>query len=248
MQVDIKGSTMPVLEIQLDQGEAVITPHGEVSWMTPNVQLSQTTTTGGPGGLMSTIKRAASGGGLLVTRYQSNKGTGLVAFAAKVPGHIVPVEVAAGRSKLVHQNGWLCSTPGVNVSVALQRSLRSGLWGGEGFRLQRLEGKGNAWIELSGEVTRYTLGAGRSLLVHPGHVGMFDSTVKFSITTVPGITNKIFGGDGFLLVSLTGPGEVWLQSMPLPNLAHAIEQHLPRESSRARPEHGSGMGWGKLER
>lgn len=239
MQENIKGSTMPVLELQLGPGEAVITPHGELSWMTPNIAMTQTTGTGGQGGFMNTLKRAAGGGGIFMTQYLAQNGPGMVAFATKVPGHIVPIDIQQGRTMLVHRHGWLASTPGVNVSVALQQSIRSGLFGGDGFRLQRLEGQGRAWIELSGELTRYTLGPGQTMLVHPGHVGMFDQTVQFTMTTVPGIRNKIFGGDGFLLVALTGPGEIWLQSMPLPNLAHALMPYIGVESGAAGGEGGA---------
>ncbi|MVU83822.1 TIGR00266 family protein [Nocardia sp. ET3-3] len=233
MQANIKGSTMPVLELQLGPGESVITPHGELSWMSPNVTMTQTTSAAGGGGFMNSLKRVAGGGGLFMTQYQATNGPGLVAFASKVPGHIVPVDIHPQRSILVHRHGWLASTPGVNVSVALQQSIRSGLFGGDGFRLQRLEGQGRAWIELSGELTRYNLGPGQTMLVHPGHVGMFDQTVQFTMTTVPGIRNKIFGGDGFFLVALTGPGEICLQSMPLPNLAHALLPYIGAESGSA---------------
>ncbi|MDH6142886.1 MULTISPECIES: AIM24 family protein [Kitasatospora] len=241
MQADIKGSTMPVLEIQLGPGEEVISAHGELSWMTANVQMSQTTNTGGPGGrgLLGTLKRAVGGGGLFLTRYQAQGSAGLVAFAAKVPGHIVPVDVAPGRGVLVHRHGWICGTPGITPTIALQQSFRGGLWGGEGFVLQRLEGQGRAWIELSGELSQYTLGPGQTMLVHPGHVGMFEQQVQFTITRVPGIANKIFGGDGYHLVALTGPGQIWLQSMPLPNLAHALEPYLAREGAVAAGEGGA---------
>ncbi|WP_327141502.1 TIGR00266 family protein [Nocardia sp. NBC_01327] len=225
MRADVRGSTLPVLEIQLEPGEAVITPHGELSWMTTNIAMSQTASTGS-GGLLKAVKRVAGGGGLLVTRYQANGGTGLVAFAAKLPGHIIPVDIGPQRSILVHRHGWLASTPGVHVSLALQQRFSGGLFGGTGFQLQRLEGEGRCWIELSGELTRYTLEKGQTMLVHPGHVGMFDQSVQFKMTTVPGIRNKLFGGDGFLLVALTGPGEICLQSMPLPNLAHALAPYL----------------------
>ncbi|MFE9429196.1 TIGR00266 family protein [Kitasatospora sp. NPDC006697] len=243
MQADVKGSTMPVLEIQLGPGEQVISAHGELSWMTANIQMSQTTNTGGPrgGGLLGTLKRAVGGGGLFLTRYQAQGSAGLVAFAAKVPGHIVPVDVAPGRAVLVHRHGWICGTPGITPTVALQRSFRGGLWGGEGFVLQRLDGQGRAWIELSGELTQYTLGPGQTMLVHPGHVGMFDESVQFTITTVPGIANKIFGGDGYHLVALTGPGQIWLQSMPLSSLAHALEPYLARDGATAAAE-GAGIG------
>ncbi|MFJ4188331.1 AIM24 family protein [Kitasatospora sp. NPDC089509] len=240
MQAVVNGSTMPVLEIRLDQGEAVITPHGELSWMSPNIQMSQTTNAGGGrGGLMNTLKRAVGGGGLFLTQYQAQSGSGLVAFAAKVPGHIVPVDIAPGRDVIVHRHGWICGTPGVSPTVALQQSFRGGLWGGEGFVLQRLQGQGRAWVELGGEITQYTLAPGQTMLVHPGHVGMFDASVQFAITRVPGIANKIFGGDGIFLVALTGPGQISLQSMPVSGLAHALEPYLVRDGAVAAGEGGA---------
>lgn len=226
MQAEVKGSTMPVLEVYLQPGEQLVTPRGELSWMSPNVRMSQTTSAGGGGRLMQGLKRVMGGGSLFLTVFEAGGGPGMVAFAAKLPGHIVPVDVGNGQSYVVHRRGWLCGTVGITPTVAFQQSFRGGLWGGEGFILQRLDGEGRAWIELSGELTTYTLEAGQTLLVHPGHIGMFQAQVQFSITQVPGIANKLFGADGFHLVALTGPGQVWLQSMPLPSLAHALEPYL----------------------
>ncbi|MBV9382458.1 MAG: AIM24 family protein [Streptosporangiaceae bacterium] len=225
MQAEITGSTMPVLEVSLGQGEQLISAHGELAWMTPGVQMSQTTSAGrGGGGFMRGLKRVIGGGGLFLTRYE---GPGMVAFAAKVPGHITPVDIRPGEEYFVHRHGFLCGTGGVSPAVGLQQSFRGGLFGGEGFLLQKLEGQGRAWIELSGELTTYDLPAGQTLLVHPGHVGMFAGSVSFQITRVPGVANILFGGDGLHLVALTGPGRVWLQSMPLVQLAAAIQPYLP---------------------
>jgi uncharacterized protein (TIGR00266 family) len=245
MQAEIKGSTMPVLEVQLAPGESVVTPHGELSWMSANMQMSQTMSTGGQGqggggGFMGAMKRVLGGGSLFLTQYQAQGTAGLVAFASKVPGHIVPVDITPGRAFMVHRHGWLCGTPGITPSVGLQQSFRGGMWGGDGFVMQKLEGQGRAWIELSGELTTYTLGPGQTMLVHPGHVGMFDLQVQFTITRVPGIANKIFGGDGFHLVALTGPGQIWLQSMPLPNLAHSLAPYMP--GSGAENAEAAGVG------
>jgi uncharacterized protein (TIGR00266 family) len=226
MQAEIKGTTMPVLEVTVQPGEQLISTHGELSWMTANMQMSQTT---GGGGFMHGLKRVMGGGGIFLTRYEATGGPGMIAFAAKVPGHIVPADVTPGHSYLVHRHGWLCGTAGITPSIAMQQSFRGGLWGGDGFLLQRLDGEGRAWIELSGELVHYTLGPGQTLMVHPGHVGMFEGSVQFQITRVPGITNLLFGQDGFHLVALTGPGQIWLQSMPLPNLAHALAPYLAQQ-------------------
>jgi uncharacterized protein (AIM24 family) len=140
----------------------------------------------------------------------------------------------------VHRHGWLCGTAGITPSIALQQSFRGGIYGGDGFILQKLDGQGRAWIELSGELTTYELPPGQTILVHPGHVGMFQGTVQFQITRVPGIANMFFGADGFHLVALTGPGRVWLQSMPIVNLAHALTPYLEKDMGDRKDAMASG--------
>ena len=114
------------------------------------------------------------------------------------------------------------------MTAALQRSLGAGVFGGEGFVLQKLSGTCTAWVELGGEIISHELAAGELLLVHPGHVGMFEESVAFDITMIKGITNALFGGDGLFLVQLTGPGRIWLQTLTMPNLAHALSPYLAR--------------------
>ncbi len=226
MQADIKGSTMPMLEMTLDPNEVLVSTHGDLSWMTANVQLSQTTSGGGAGGLMGSLKRMAGGGGLFLTKYQATGGPGMVTFCSKLPGRIFPVEIVPGHGYLVHRHGWLCGTEGITPTVGLQQTFRGGIFGGEGFLLQKLEGQGQAWIELSGEIVTYELAAGQTLLVHPGHVGMFQDTVTFTVIRLPGIVNRVFGADGHHLVQLTGPGTIWLQTMPIAVLAGALQPYM----------------------
>jgi uncharacterized protein (AIM24 family) len=242
MQADIKGTTMPTLQVSLEQGEEVISTHGELAWMTPSIVMSQSMAGGGPGGggggFMQGLKRMVGGGSLFITRYA---GPGGITFASKMPGHIVPVDIEPGAAYLVHRHGWLCGTPGIVPSVAMQQSFRGGMYGGDGFVLQKLEGQGRAWIELSGELTSYELPPGQMLMVHPGHIGMFQSSVQFTIMRIPGIANAFFGADGMHVVALTGPGRVWLQSMPLPVLAHALSEYL-RKDDRDGPQQGPMQG------
>ncbi|HLJ69179.1 MAG TPA: AIM24 family protein [Chloroflexota bacterium] len=226
MNHKIIGTTMPVLEMQLEPGESIISEAGELSWMTASINLTTSTTAGGSGGLFGAFKRMASGGTLFMTEYRAEGQSGMVAFATKVPGEIMPIEVRPGQFYMIHRHGFLCATPGVELTIGFQQSLGAGIFGGEGFRLQKLSGSCTAWIELDGEVVTYDLSAGETLRVHPGHVGMFDSTVSFEITRIKGIKNMLFGQDGIFLAALTGPGRVWLQSLPLPNLAHAISPYI----------------------
>jgi uncharacterized protein (TIGR00266 family) len=226
MRSRITGTTMPVLEIGLEPGDVIVAPPGELSWMTPNVQMTTTTAAAGSRGLWGALSRAVSGGGLFMTEFRADS-PGAVAFAARIPGQIAPVQVAPGRGYLIHRHGFLCASQGVELSTGLQRSLGAGIFGGDGFVLQRLAGTCQAWVELGGEVVSHELAPGESLLVHPGHVGMFEESVAFEITTIRGIRNVLFGGDGLFLVKLTGPGRIWLQSLTVPALAVALAPYLP---------------------
>jgi uncharacterized protein (TIGR00266 family) len=224
---------MPVLDVQLDPNESVFSESGELSWMTASIQMTTHTQMGGGGGLFGILKRVAGGGSLFMTEYRAWQYPGEVSFATKVPGHIVPVEVGPGSEYMVHRHGFLCATPQVTIGVGFQQSLGAGVFGGSGFMLQRLAGQGLAWLELSGELIKKDLAPGEVLRVHPGHVGAFHTTVNFQITTVPGIKNMIFGGDGIFLAVLTGPGSVWLQTLPISRLAHQISEYIPRGEGRA---------------
>ena len=232
MQVQITGTTMPVLEFALDPNDSIISEAGELSWMSGSIQMTTHTQFAGGGGLFGVLKRVAGGGSIFMTEYRAVGAPGELAFATKLPGHIVPVQVAPGNEYMIHRHGFLCATSQVQISVGFQQSLGAGIFGGSGFLLQHLSGQGLAWLELSGELIVRDLQAGQTLFVHPGHVGAFQSSVSFQITTVPGIKNMIFGGDGIFLAQLTGPGRIWLQTLPIAKLAHAIEKYLPRETSR----------------
>jgi uncharacterized protein (TIGR00266 family) len=232
MRSRITGTTLPVLEIALEPGEVAIAPPGELAWMMPNVRMNTTTATAGSSGLWGAITRAVGGGGLFMTEFTA-EGTGAVAFTPKVPGQIVPLEVAPGRGFMVHRHGFLCGVRGIEISIALQRSLGGAVFGGEGFILQHVSGTGQAWAALGGEIVDFDLGAGETILVHPGHVGMFEDSVRFEITTITGIRNALFGGDGIFLVQLSGPGKVWLQTMTLPSLAHALAPYMGHRSEPA---------------
>src|SRR5580698_5164305 len=243
MQTRIQGTVMPVLEVQLDPNESVFAESGELSWMTQSIQMTTHTQMGGGGGLLGMFKRVVGGGSLFMTEYRAMHASGEVAFATKVPGHIVPVSVSPSSEYMVHRHGFLCATPQVTIGVGFQHSLGAGIFGGDGFMLQKLGGTGTAWLELSGELIRKDLAPGETLRVHPGHVGAFQASVGFQITTIPGIKNAIFGGDGIFLAALTGPGTVWLQTLPISRLAHQIAEYMPRGGGQAA---SAGVGGGLL--
>jgi len=233
MRNQIVGTTMPVLEFTLDPNDSIISEAGELSWMGSSIQMTTHTQLGGGGGILGALKRVVGGGTLFMTEYRAVGRPGELAFATKLPGHIVPVEVGAGREYMIHRHGFLCATPQIQIGVGFQQSLGAGIFGGSGFVLQHVSGQGTAWLELSGELIVKDLQPGETLRVHPGHVGAFQSNVNFQITTIPGIKNMIFGGDGIFLASLTGPGRVWLQTLPIAKLAHKLMEYMPSEHGRA---------------
>ncbi len=232
MQSRITGSTMPVLEFVLEPNETIISEAGELSWMGSSIQMTTHTQFAGGGGLFGVLKRVAGGGSIFMTEYRALGAAGELAFATKLPGHIVPVEISPGHEYMIHRHGFLCATSQVQIGVGFQQSLGAGIFGGDGFLLQKVSGQGTAWIELSGELVTRDLQPGETLRVHPGHVGAFQTSVSFQITTVPGIKNMIFGGDGIFLAVLTGPGRIWLQTLPIARLAHILERYMPHETRR----------------
>ncbi len=237
---------MPVLELLLDPGESVISEAGELSWMSQSIAMTTHTQFGGGGGFLGAIKRIAGGGTLFMTEYQAQGYQGEVAFATKIPGHILPIEVNPGHEYMIHRHGFLCATPQIQLGVGFQQSLGAGIFGGDGFLLQRITGNGTAWLELSGEIVVRDLKPGETLRVHPGHVGAFQSQVAFNITRIQGIRNMFFGGDGIFLAALTGPGRVWLQTLPLSNLAHALQPYLPSGRAESAREVGTGAVVGSI--
>jgi uncharacterized protein (TIGR00266 family) len=243
MDETIHGTVMPVLELSLQPGESVVTESGEFSWMTDSINFT-TNTGGGMGGkgLMGAMKRAVSGSSILMTTYTAEGGLGSIAFASKVPGHILPIDVQPGNEFMVHRHGFMAATPGIELGMGFQQSLGGMLFGGEGFILQKIGGSGRSWVELSGEVLAYDLAPGQTMRAHPGHVGLFQASVTFSVMRVPGLINRYGGKDGHHFAVLTGPGRIWLQSMPLPILAGVIYESLPHGD---RDDHrGSAMGAG----
>jgi uncharacterized protein (TIGR00266 family) len=234
MQHEVKGGTTPILEITLSPGDEVVAESGELAWLRGPVQLATSMGAGQQkSGFLGAAKRAIGGGTFFMTSYTIEQGTGSVVFAAKAPGEIKPIQVGGGQEYVVHRHGFVCGEPGVELNVYMQKSIGAGVFGGAGFILQRLSGQGLAFVEMTGDVVEIELTAGDELRVHPGHVALFDASINLELTTVPGIKNKIFGGDGLFLARLTGQGKVWLQSISMAALAAAIQPYLE-------PEHNSG--------
>ena len=224
MRYEIKGETLPVVVCYLEGGEQMIT--GSMSWMSPNMKME--TTTGG--GIGKAIGRMFAGEALFQNRYTAQGGNGLIAFASSFPGQINAYEIGPGREIIVQKSGFLAAESGVELSVFFQKKLGSGFFGGEGFIMQRLSGQGTAFLEFDGHVVDYELQPGQQIVVDTGYLAAMDSTCSIEVRTVPGLKNMVFGGEGLFNTVVTGPGRVWLQTMPISNVAQLILSFMPPKS------------------
>jgi len=229
MHYDINGTVMQTLAIDLAPGETVYSQTHAMAWMNDRVRMN--TNTGG--GFFAGIKRSLTGGSFFITEFPAEQGNGHVAFAPRFPGTILARTLAVGESLICRKETFLCAEKSVSLELAFQKRFGAGLFGGEGFILQRVTGPGTVWLDLSGEVVTKQLAPGERLLVHAGHVGIQSPSVTFDIQMMQGFRNILFGGEGLFLASLTGPGEVHLQSMPIMNLAEEIARYMPTGSEGA---------------
>ncbi|MGH7024148.1 MAG: TIGR00266 family protein [Caulobacteraceae bacterium] len=226
MKYEVSGTVMQTVGVDLAPGETVYSQTACMSWMTDAVHMQ--TNTGG--GLFAGLKRSLTGGSFFVTEFTGQAAGAHVAFAPRFPGTILVRALAAGESLICRKETFLAAEKTVTFELAWQKRIGAGFFGGAGFILQRVTGPGTVFLDLSGEVVSKTLGAGERLFVHAGHVGIHDPSVSFDIQMVPGFGNILFGGEGLFLATLTGPGQVHLQSMPIMNLAEEVARYLPHNN------------------
>ncbi|WP_394981225.1 TIGR00266 family protein [Candidatus Allofournierella excrementavium] len=227
MQYQIAGEPLPVVTCQLAAGETMITERGSMSWMTPNMRMETTTN----GGLGKAFGRLLAGEALFQNRYTAQGGPGLIAFASSFPGSIRAFEIGPGKELVVQKSGFLAAEAGVELSVFFQKKLGSGFFGGEGFIMQKLSGHGIAFAEFDGHVVEYELAAGQSLVVDTGYIAAMDATCSMDIVTVPGVKNAFFGGEGLFNTVVSGPGHIWLQTMPISSVAAVLRPFFPSNNN-----------------
>ena len=215
MQYEITGTPLPVVTCTLQQNERMITESGAMSWMSPNMQMETTSN----GGIGKALGRMFSGEHLFQNIYTSIGGQGMIAFASSFPGSILPF-----------QRGFLAAEAGVELSVFLNQRLGAGLFGGEGFIMQKLSGNGTAFVEIDGSVVEYDLAPGQQIIVDTGILAAMSETCTMSIQRIRGAANIFFGGEGLFNTVITGPGKVYLQSMPINMLAGALRPYFPASS------------------
>ena len=222
MEYQIEGKQLPVVICQLEAGETMITERGSMSWMSPNMKME--TTAGG--GLGKALGRMFAGDSLFLNRYTAQRGRGLIAFASSFPGSIRAFDIAPGREIVVQKRGFLAAEESVKLSVFFQKKLGAGLFGGEGFVMQKLSGQGVAFAEFDGHVVEYDLAPGQEIVVDTGYLAAMDATCSMEIRTVPGLKNAVFGGEGLFNTVITGPGRIYLQTMPVSAVAGAIQPYI----------------------
>ena len=223
MKYDIQGGTLPVVICEVEAGETLITERGSMSWMSPNMRME----TSSGGGIGRALGRMFAGDSLFLNRYTAQGGRGMIAFAASFPGSIRAFEIGPGRELILQKRGFLAAEGSVNLSVHFQKKLGAGLFGGEGFIMQRLSGRGVAFAEFDGHVVEYDLQPGQAIIVDTGYLAAMEPTCSMEIQAVPGVKNMLFGGEGIFNTVVTGPGRVWLQSMPIHAVAASIRPYIP---------------------
>ncbi len=227
MQYKIQGGTLPVVVCTLEAGEKMITQRGSMAWMSPNMKM-ETSTNGGFG---KALGRMFSGDSIFQNNFTAQGGSGLIAFASTFPGEIRPFEVGPGEEFILQKRSFLASEAGVNLSMHFHKKIGSGLFGGEGFILQRVSGNGTVFVEFDGSVVEYELKPGQKIVVDTGNLAAMSASCQMDIQTVPGVKNMLFGGEGLFHTVITGPGRVWLQTMPIGAVAEALRPYFPSSSN-----------------
>ncbi len=223
MKYEIKGDSLPVVICELENGEKMITESGAMSWMSPNMKME----TSSNGGVGKAFGRMVSGEKMFQNIYTAMNGTGTIAFASSFPGSIRAFEISPGNELIVQKSGFLASEAGVNLSVFFQKKIGGGLFGGEGFIMQKLSGNGIAFVEIDGSTVEYDLQPGQQIVIDTGYLAAMSTTCTIDIQKVPGIKNVLFGGEGLFNTVVTGPGKVILQTLPINNVASVIRPFIP---------------------
>lgn len=226
MKYEIKGTPLPVAICHLEANETMITEKGSMSWMSPNMEMETNA-----GGFGKALGRMFSGESMFRNTFTARGGEGMIAFASSFPGSIVPFEITPGRELIVQKSGFLASESTVELSVHIQKRLGAGFFGGEGFIMQKLSGYGTAFVEFDGAVMEYELAPGQRMVLDTGYLAAMEATCNMEIQQVAGLKNKLLGGEGFFNTVVSGPGKVWIQTMPINKVAGALLPYIPTSSN-----------------
>lgn len=227
MKFEIFGGGFPAAEVTLNKDEKVFTQSGAMAWADNDIEMS----TNMEGGFLKSLGRVFSGTSLMFVTHTATKDNSKITFSSAFPGTIKEFKIDANHSYLAQKSAFLVADPGVNVDATVNEHFWAGLFGGEGFILQKFTGEGTLLAEIDGSVKELELKEGESIKVETGHVALFESTVGYDVQTVKGFKNILFGGEGLFMVTLTGPGKVWLQTLTAHDMAEKLIPYLPKAST-----------------
>ena len=227
LKYEIEGGHLPVVICYPEAGQTLCCEGGAMSWMSPNMLME----TNSGGGAKKVFGRLLSGESLFMNEYKPQGGSGVIAFASRFPGSIIPYEVKPGQGIIVQKRGFLAMEKGLDVSIYFQQKVSRGLFGGEGFIMQRISGDGLVFLEIDGHCKEYELQAGQSIIVDTGYLAAMSESCTMEVRTIKGAMNIFLGGEGLFHTVVNGPGKVWLQSMPLSVTAQALLPYMPQSSS-----------------
>ena len=234
LKYEIEGGNLPVVICYPEQGQTLCTQSGAMSWMSPNMNME----TNSGGGLKKALGRLLSGDSIFLNEYTPAGGAGMIAFASSFPGTIIPFAVTPGHGIVVQKSGFLAMEKGLELSMHLQQKVGVGLFGGEGFIMQKITGSGLAFVEIDGYCKEYDLKVGESIVVDTGYLAAMEETCNMEVKSVKGIKNVLFGGEGIFHTRITGPGKVYVQSMPVYNTAQRLAPYLPSNNSSSSDQDG----------
>ena len=234
LRYEIEGGSLPVVICYPEPGQTLVTQSGAMSWMSPNMEM----TTNSGGGLKKALGRLLSGDSIFLNEYTPAGGAGMIAFASSFPGKIIPFEVTPGNGIIVQKSGFLAMEKGMDLSMYIQKKVGTGFFGGEGFIMQKVTGNGMLFMEVDGYCKEYELKAGESIILDTGYLAAMTESCTMDISSVKGAKNIFLGGEGLFHTRVTGPGKVWVQSMPIYNTAQRLIPYLPTSSSSSSSSDG----------
>ncbi len=222
MQYQIQGQPFPVVTMTLNAEETIVCQKGAMAWMTPNMEMQ---TKGG--GIGKMFGRAFSGETMFQNFYTAKGGAGMIACASAIPGEIMPIQITPERTIIAQKSAFLASEQSVTFELFFQKRIAGGFFGGEGFIMQKFSGNGMLFLEIDGSTVAYDLAPGQSMIVDTGNLAAMEATCTIDVQTVKGLGNMLLGGEGFFNTVVTGPGRIWLQTLPLSGLANALARVMP---------------------
>ncbi len=233
IKYEIEGGHLPVVICYPENGETICTESGAMSWMSPNMKM----TTNSGGGLKKVFGRMFSGESVFINEYTAEGGSGMIAFASSLPGTIIPYHVTPRNGIIVQKQGFLAMEKGLDLSIYFQKRIGKALFGGEGFIMQKISGNGIVFLEIDGHCKEYELKAGETIVVDTGYLAAMTEGCTMDVQMIKGAKNILFGGEGLFHTRVTGPGKVYIQSMPVIHIAEKLSPYIQTSSN----DSGSGI-------